>query len=330
MSKDKGEIKIFKEKGKTALEVRLVNETVWLTQKQMGELFEKDYKTISEHIRNLFKEKELDKKATVWKFQTVQIEGKREVKRSLEHYNLDVIISVGYRVKSKRGTEFRKWANRVLKDYLIEGYVMNQKRLEKENEKLRNLQSAVGLLENILDKKPLIISEATGLLKVVSEYKYGLETLDKFDHRSLTLDETTVKESWLIDYKRAIQSIQDLKVKFKESTNFGVEKDKFFESSISTIYQSFDGEDLYPSIEEKAAHLLYFIVKNHSFVDGNKRIAASIFLWFLQENGILYRDGEKRIADNALVALTLMIAESRPDEKDIMVKVIVNLINKKN
>ena len=330
MSKDKGEIKIFKEKGKTALEVRLVDETVWLTQKQMGELFEKDYKTISEHIRNIFKEKELDKKATVLKFQTVQIEGKREVKRSLEHYNLDVIISVGYRVKSKRGTEFRKWANGVLKDYLTEGYVINQKRLEKENEKLRNLQSAVGLLENILDKKPLTISEATGLLKVVSEYKYGLETLDKFDHRSLTLDETTVKESWLIDYKRAIQSIQDLKVKFKESTNFGVEKDKFFESSISTIYQSFDGEDLYPSIEEKAAHLLYFIVKNHSFVDGNKRIAASIFLWFLQENEILYRDGEKRIADNALVALTLMIAESRPDEKDIMVKVIVNLINKKN
>lgn len=303
MSKDKGEIKIFKEKGKTALEVRLVDETVWLTQKQMAELFDRETHTVIEHIKNIYSEKELAKRATTRKFRVVQIEGKRQVERNLEHFNLDVIISVGYRVKSKRGTEFRKWANKVLKDYLIEGYALNQKRLEKEVEKLRNLQSAVGLLENILDKKPLTISEATGLLKVVSEYKYGLETLDKFDHRSLTLDETTVKESWLIDYERAMKSIRDLKVKFKESTNFGVEKDKSFESSISTIYQSFDGEDLYPSIEEKAAHLLYFIVKNHSFVDGNKRIAAAIFLWFLQENGILYRDGEKRIADNALVGL---------------------------
>ena len=251
MNNDKGEIKIFEEKGKTALEVRLVDETVWLTQKQMAELFDKGVPVINEHIKNIYSDGELQENSTIRNFRIVQIEGKRKVERKLEHYNLDVIISVGYRVKSKRGIEFRKWSNKILKDYLIEGYVVNQKRLEDKVERLQDLQKTIGILESILDKKSLSATEATGLLQVVSEYKYGLETLDKFDHRSLSLDEATIEESWVIR-SWAIKAIQDLKKKFKESKNFGIEKDKSFESSIRTIYQSFDGKDLYPSIEEKS------------------------------------------------------------------------------
>ncbi len=246
-------------------------------------------------------------------------------------FSLDVIISVGYRVKSIRGTQFRIWANNILKEYLLKGYAINQKRLEEQERHLNELKNTVNLLSNVLTNKELNSDEATGLLKVVTDYAYALDILDKYDHQQLKIEGTTATELFVINYNEAKQAILDLKYKFGGSSLFGNEKDQSFKSSIATIYQTFGGLDLYPSVEEKAANLLYFVVKNHSFSDGNKRIAAYLFVWFLDKNSILYKaDGSKRIADNALVALTLMIAESKSDEKEMMVKVIVNLINVNN
>jgi len=247
-------------------------------------------------------------------------------------YSLDVIISVGYRVKSNEGTKFRIWANKILKEYLIKGYSINESRLKEQAEQLSNLKSTVNLLSKVLESKELSSDEANGLLKVVTDYTYALDILDKYDHQQLGLDNTTQDNLiFRATYEEAIKAIKTLKDKFGGSSLFGNEKDASFRSSIGTIYQSFGGVDLYPSIEEKAANLLYFVVKNHSFTDGNKRIAAYLFVWFLEKNGILYRlDESKRIADNTLVALTLMIAESRPDEREMMMKVVINLINQKN
>ena len=246
-------------------------------------------------------------------------------------FSLDVIISVGYRIKSSQGTKFRIWANKILKEYLIKGYVLNEQKLKEQNEQFNFLKQTVKLLGNVLKNKELTSDEATGLLKVVTDYSYALDILDKYDHQQLTVDGTADQQLFVATYEEAMQAIKDLKNKFGGSSLFGNEKDDSFKGSIGTIYQSFGGTEFYPTIEEKAANLLYFVVKNHSFSDGNKRIAAYLFVWFLEKNGILYReDGSKRIADNALVALTLMIAESKPDEKDMMVKVVVNLINPKN
>ncbi len=310
------------------IQVTLENETLWLSQRVMGELFEKDSDTIGLHIKNIFSEGELDKDSTTEVFSVVQKEGNRTVKRNVIHYNLDVILSVGYRVSSKRGTQFRIWANRVLKDHLVKGYSVNEKRLQEKAEQLDALQKTVRILSNVAASKKLDSDEASGLLKVLTDYTYALTVLDKYDHRSLAIEATHKESSFVATYADAINIIQSLKTKLGGSTLFGNEKDESFKSSIATIYQSFNAVDLYPSIEEKAAHLLYFIVKNHSFSDGNKRIAAFLFVWFLEKNGILYRkDGAKRIADNALVALTLMIAESKPEEKEIMTQVVVNLIN---
>lgn len=256
------------------------------------------------------------------------MEGNRTIKRHIIYYNLDMIISVGYRVNSMRGTQFRIWANKILKDYLIKGYAINQ---QVKAAQLEDLKSTVRLLSNVIEHKQLTLDEANGLLRVITDYTYGLDTLDKYDYQQLEVDSTTPTEEFRATYEEAMEAIHLLQEKFGSSDLFGNEKDQSFKSSVNTIYQTFGGEELYPSVEEKAAMLFYLVVKNHSFSDGNKRIAAFLFLWFLEKNGILYKsDGSKLIGNNTLVALTLMIAESRTEEKDVMVKVVINLINKNN
>jgi len=323
------EIKIYKaEDGKTEIQVKLDNDTVWLNLMQLTELFQRDKSVISRHINNIFKERELDRTSVVAKIATTASDGKTY---QVDYFNLDVIISIGYRIKSQRGTQFRIWANSVIKDYLIKGYSINEKRLIQQNEQLRELQESVKLLGNVLNYKELTGDESSGLLKIISDYAYALDILDQYDYQSLEIAETSGKETYRLTYEEAISQIQKVKEVYGNSELFGHEKDASFQSSIATIYSTFNGVDLYPSIEEKASNLLYFITKNHSFTDGNKRIAAFLFLYFLEKNGVLFdRYGNKRIADNALVALTLMIAVSRTEEKEIMTKVIVNLINKRN
>ena len=315
------------EDGQTQVDVRLENETVWLTQAQMVELFQTTKQNVSLHVCNVFKEGELEQKSTVKEYLTVQKEGERKVSRKVKYYNLDVIISVGYRVKSKRGTAFRIWANNVLKQYLIKGYAVNE-RMRKEQ--IGELRQLVGMLGRTIQNQPLLSNDETNaLFEVVTDYTYALDTLDNYDYERLTINKTTTEEPFHATYENAMEAINGLREKFRGSALFGNEKDDSFKSSIGQIYQTFGGEELYPSVEEKAAMLLYLVTKNHSFSDGNKRIAATLFLWFLNGNNILYHpDGTKRIADSTLVALTLMIAESRTEEKDVMVKVVVNLINK--
>lgn len=317
------------EDGQTQIDVRLENDTVWLTQAQMAELFQKTPQNITMHIRNAFNEGELDEQATCKEFLQVQTEGARVVRRKVKFYDLDVIISVGYRVKSQRGTAFRIWARNVLKDYLIKGYAINE---QLRHEQLSELRQLVGMLGRTIQSQSLLSTdESQALFDVVTDYTYALDTLDNYDYQRLTIEKTTQEEHFHATYENAMREINALREKFGGSTLFGNEKDDSFHSSIGQIYQTFGGEELYPSVEEKAAMLLYLVTKNHSFSDGNKRIAATLFLWLLNNNGILYnKDGSKRIADNTLVALTLMIAESRTEEKDVMVKVVVNLINQNN
>lgn len=323
---NRGKIVIYQTKdGKTSIDVKLENETVWLTLSQITELFDRDKSVVSRHISNVFREGELDRNSVVAKNATTASDGKIY---QVEYFNLDVIISVGYRVKSQRGTQFRIWANKILKDYLIKGYAINQ---QVKAAQLEDLKSTVCLLSNVIEHKQLTLDEANGLLRVITDYTYGLDTLDKYDYQQLEVDSTTPTEEFRATYEEAMEAIHLLQEKFGSSNLFGNEKDQSFKSSINTIYQTFGGEELYPSVEEKAAMLFYLVVKNHSFSDGNKRIAAFLFLWFLEKNGILYKsDGSKLIGNNTLVALTLMIAESRTEEKDVMVKVVINLINKNN
>ena len=315
--------------GKTQIDVRLENETVWLTQAQMAELFETDRTSIVRHINNIYRVDELEREATCAKIAQVQTEGNRQVTRTIPYFNLDMIISVGYRVNSKRGVKFRQWANRVLKEYLVKGYAVNERI---RHEQIGELRQLVGMLGRTLQNQPVISTDETAaLFEVVTDYTYALDTLDNYDYERLAIDKTTKEESFHATYENAMEAINGLRDKFGGSVLFGNEKDDSFKSSIGQIYQTFGGEELYPSVEEKAAMLLYLVTKNHSFSDGNKRIAATLFLWFLNNNGILYReDGSKRLADNTLVALTLMIAESKTEEKDVMVKVVVNLINQRN
>ncbi|MRG43527.1 cytochrome C biogenesis protein CycH [Chitinophaga sp. SYP-B3965] len=314
--------------GETSIDVILDHDTVWLDQEKISDLFQTDRTSITKHIKNIYKSSELSEETTCAKIAQVQTEGKRRINRNISHYNLDMIISIGYRVNSIRGTQFRIWANKILKQYLVRGFVVNEKRLYEQTRQFEALKQTVRLMGNVSGAQKLSSDEASGLLKVIADYTYALDVLDKYDHRNLTIEATHKDQSFTFTYEESIKAIQGLKDKFGGSRLFGNEKDESFRSSIATIYQSFGGNDLYPSIEEKAAHLLYFVVKNHSFSDGNKRIAAFLFVWFLEKNSLLYReDGTKRIADNALVALTLMIAESKPDEKDIITQVVVNLIN---
>ena len=240
---------------------------------------------------------------------------------------MDLIISVGYRVNSKRGTQFRIWATNLLKQHLINGYTINEKRLKEQTQKLFDLQNTIKILERTIENQVKELDEAKGLLKVISDYSYALTILDEYDHQDVKMRDTTKREAYVLTYEEAVEVINSMKTEFSSGL-FGNEKDESFKGSLGAIYQTAFGEEVYQSIEEKGANLLYFIVKNHSFSDGNKRIAAAIFIYFMNRNGILYRkDGSKRIADNTLVAITLMIAESRPQEKDIIVKVLVNLIN---
>ena len=317
------------EDGQTQIDVRLENDTVWLTQAQMADLFQKDRTVITRHINNIYRVDELEREVTCAKIAQVQTEGKRQVTRIIPYFNLDMIISVGYRVNSKRGIKFRQWANRVLKEYLVKGYAVNERIRKEQIGELRQLVQVVG--RAISNQELPNTTESQDLLDVVVDYTYALDTLDNYDYERLTIDKTTKQETFHATYENAMEAISGLREKFGGSSLFGNEKDDSFKSSIGQIYQTFGGEELYPSVEEKAAMLLYLVTKNHSFSDGNKRIAATLFLWFLNNNGILYRlDGSKRLADNTLVALTLMIAESKTEEKDVMVKVVVNLINQKN
>ena len=316
----------------TQIDVRMENDTVWLTQAQMADLFQKDRTVISRHIRNVFKEGELDESLVCAKFALPKKYGRRKgymQEAEATIYNLDVIISVGYRVKSQRGVQFRQWANRVLKQYLIKGYAVNERIRHEQINELRQLVQVVGRTLQHSEHENTI--EMQDLLDVVVDYTYALDTLDNYDYERLTIDQTTKVASFHATYENAMEQIQRLRNKFGASILFGNEKDDSFRSSIGQIYQTFGGEELYPSVEEKAAMLLYLVTKNHSFSDGNKRIAATLFLWFLNNNHLLYHsDGSKRIADSTLVALTLMIAESKTEEKDVMVKVVVNLINQRN
>lgn len=314
--------------GETIIDVRLEGDTVWLSRMQIAQLLHTQPQNVSLHIGNIYREKELDEASTRKDFFLVQNEGNRKVSRLTKFYNLDVIISVGYRVKSQRGTQFRIWANKILKDYIIRGYAINQ---NAKVEQLDELKQTIAIMRNVLAHKSITQDEAVGLLRVISDYSYGLDTLDRYDYQTLDITKTTKSEVFRATYENAIEALTILKDKFGGSDLFAHEKDDSFKSTMGVIYQTFDGQELYPSIEEKAANLLYLTVKNHSFSDGNKRIAAFLFLWFMEKNGILYReDGSRLLDNNTLVALTLMIAQSKVEEKDIMTKVVVNLINQNN
>ena len=289
-----------------SLNVAVENDTVWLNRNQMAELFDRDIKTIGKHINNALKE-EVNDSSVVAKFATTAADGKVY---SVEHYNLDVIISVGYRVKSKRGVEFRKWANSVLKQYILKGYAVNNNRIKQLGEVIRIMKRT----ENELDSKQV--------LSVIEKYNMALDLLDSYDHQSMTRPKGN-EATYVLTYEECMEVIKSMRFG-DESELFGKEKDDSFKGSIGNIYQSFDGQDVYESLEEKAANLLYFVTKNHSFFDGNKRIAATMFLYFLDRNNVLFVEGKKTIEDATLVALTIMIAESRPEEKEMMISVVMN------
>lgn len=317
----------------TQVDIVFENNTLWLNQKQIADVFGTAVPAINKHIKNIIKEAELQPEATISKMETVQIEGNRRVTRTLDFYNLDMIISIGYRVNSGKATQFRIWATQRLKDYLVQGYALNEKRLTEASGKYKDLQRAIKLAAQAVNSKNLSTVEAKGIIEIVEQYAYALELLDQYDHQKLTIGVTNQAgvEIKKLSYENAIYQIQVWRDFQKAGNLFGNEKDQSFKSSLETIYQTFDGVDLYPTIEEKAANLLYFIVKNHSFSDGNKRIAAGLFVYFLSMNNKLLNNfGVKRIGDNALVAITIMIAESKSEEKDIMAKLVVNLINSNN
>ena len=327
MNKDELDNKIViyqTEDGKTQLDVKLENETVWLTQAQLVQLFDSSKANVSEHIKHIYEDGELAADSTVRKFRTVQTEGKRQVGRNVTYYNLDLIISLGYRVNTKRGIQFRQWATSVLRDYLIKGYAINQ-RIREEN--YRQMVQLVRSMARTVKLQDLSKEVRNALLDVVVDYTFALDRLDDYDYQRLSIPESSTEEKFHATYEGAMKVLAELREKFGGSGLFANEKDDSFKSSIGQIYQTFGGQDLYPTVEEKAAMLLYLVTKNHSFSDGNKRIAATLFLWFMNENGILYDDmHNKQIDDATLVALTLLIAESRPEEKDTMIKVVVNLI----
>ena len=331
LNADQGSVTLYQTPdGCSALDVRLNGETVWLNLNQMASLFERDKSVISRHLRNVLETKELNRDSVVAFFATTATDGKTY---RVEFFNLDAILAVGYRVNSRRGTEFRIWATQILSDHLVIGYTLNEKRLQAQVARLTELQSAVDIMGRIIANKAITGTESEGLLKVITDYSLALRLLDQYDHQQLRVHGTTAINTFVLTYEAAISAIARMAEIMGSAADglFGREKDKGLASGIGAVYQTFNKHDLYPSTEEKAAHLLYFVVKNHAFVDGSKRIAAFLFIWFLSESNLLYRkDGSKRLADNALVALTLLIAESKPVEKDAICKVIVNLINREN
>ena len=311
----KNEIIIF-ENQNVKLEVNMKDETVWLNTEQMAKLSDREYKTIRKHINNALEE-ELDN-STVAKFATIQKEGNRDVTRKIEYYNLDVIISVGYRVKSKNGIIFRKWANKILKDYILKGYAINQKRLE-YLEKTIKLIDIAGRIDTKLKG-----SEAQEIIKVINNYKDALNLLDDYDHKRISKPKGTINNS-KINYEDCMKIINKLKFN-NDSDLFALERDKGLKAIIGNIYQSFDKKDLYPTTEEKAANFLYLIIKNHVFIDGNKRIAATLFIYFLEYYNLLYINERQVIDNNTLVAITLLIAQSNPKEKEILIDLIMNFL----
>lgn len=326
---NKGEIVIYqREDGKAEIAVTLHKESLWLSLNQIAELFGRDKSVISRHVRNIFCEGELDRGATVAFFATVQDEGGRRVKRQVEYYDLDIILSVGYRVNSKRGTQFRIWANNILREYLIKGYALNEKRLTEREKELRALKTGIRLLERSITNQAQRIDQARTLVTIIADFSKGLEILDDYDYGRLDAKGLTEKQALVLSHEECRSIVGQIKDEFN-SPLFGREKDDTLKSSIGQIYQTFGAKELYPSIEEKAAMLLYLIVKNHSFIDGNKRIAAAIFLYFLNVNGILYRpDKTTLIEGNTLAAITLMIAESNPAEMETIKKIIMSILNR--
>lgn len=315
--------------GTVQTEVRLQAETLWLTQYQLEELFATDRTSLVKHIKNILETGELEEAATCAKFAQVRQEGKRQVRRDILHYNLDMIISVGYRVNSKRGTQFRIWASRILKEHLIQGYTINQKRLREQQQQIQKFKESIRIVERGLSDNIETIDEARNVVKVLADFSQGLEILDNYDHGAL---ETTGKSQWpavKIELQEFLEVVQAMRRDF-DSDIFGKPKDNSFDSSVHQMYQSFAGNDLYPTIEHKAAILLYLVVKNHSFVDGNKRIAAALFLYFLEKNNLLTGlDGQKLISNDGLAALTLLIAISKPAEKDTMIQIVITILNQR-
>jgi len=309
------------EDGQTKLDVQLKEETVWLTQAQLSELFQRDQSVISRHVNNVFKEGELDKKSNMQKMH-IPFSDKPVV-----YYNLDVIISVGYRVKSKCGTQFRIWANQIIKDYLVKGYALNEKRLLEARDRIEEISGNLRLMGRIIRQKALSADENQAFLNLISDYAYAMDLLDKYDHQNIEDPHSIVEDTYKITLKDAINALKNLKHKTNANDLFAKPKDQSFDSSLSAIYQTFDGKELYPALEDKAAHLLYFVVKNHSFVDGNKRIGAFLLIWFLDRNkALLDKNGVRRISNETLIALTILVAESKPDEKEIIIKLIKHLI----
>ena len=314
--------------GQTQIDVKMQDETVWLTQETMAQLFNTTVPNINMHIKNIYEDEELDKNRTIKDFLTVRQEGRRSVSRKLTYYNLDMIIAVGYRVKSKTATQFRIWANKILKEYLIQGYSVNKHLLSTQQEKLEILQSTISLLTRSLTNQVETVEQAQSVAKILENFAHGLNLLDDFDHKELDTKGNTTKEAVRISKEEFIKVIKEMKSDF-ESDVFAVEKDESFESSVNLIYQTFDGTELYPTLEEKAAMLLYLIVKNHSFADGNKRIGASCFLYFMNKNGILYNDGVPIIDNATLFAMTLLIAESNPAEMEVIKQVVISVLNRR-
>lgn len=310
------------------IEVKLQKDTIWLRQEQIAVLFGTQRPAITKHLSNIFRSKELDVKSVCSILEHTAADGKGY---KTTFYNLDAVISVGYRVNSSKATQFRVWAANILKQHLIQGYTINDRQLKEQAKNFKALQNAVKLLADVSGRKELTGEEARGLFEVIRDYSYGLDILDDYDHGRTRIKSATAKESYQLTYDEGIKLIEQMRQKFGAGGLFGNEKDNSFKSALGAVYQTFGGIDLYPSVEEKAANLLYLVVKNHAFSDGNKRIAAALFVWFLDRNKILYRpDGSKRLADNALVAITLLIAESQPKEKDVITALVVNLINKLN
>ncbi len=324
----KGEIVIYtSEDGSVSLDTKLENETIWLTQDMMTKLFETTKQNISLHINNIYKDEELDKTSTVKEFLTVRKEGNRTVSRNIEYYNLDMIIAVGYRVNSKRATQFRKWATSTLKEYITKGYAINEKALKAKQEQIQALQASISLLTRSIENQIETVDEAQNVAKILDNFAKGLNLLDNFDHKTLDSKGSTEKEAVIIPEQEYLEIIDKMKSEFASDV-FANPKDGSFASSINQIYQTFDGKDFYPTLEEKAATLLYLITKNHSFSDGNKRIAASCFLYFLDKNNVLYKDNLPIIDASALFALTLLIAESKPEEMNIMKQIVISVLNK--
>lgn len=327
-NKSKGEIIIYtSEDGKISLDTKLENNTIWLTQKDMAELFGVKTPAINKHLNNIYQEGELSQDATISILEIVQKEGKRNVKRQTAFYNLDAIISVGYRVNSSRATQFRIWATNVLKEYLTRGYAINEKLLNDKQEKIKTLQTTVSLLTRSLTNQIESLDDAQQVAKILDNFAKGLDLLDNFDHKTLDVKGSTQKEAVIIPVKEFLSVINKMKSEFASDV-FANPKDDSFESSVNQIYQTFGGNDCYPTLEEKAAMLLYLITKNHSFSDGNKRIAASCFLYFLEKNGILYKNNLPIIDNGTLFVLTVLIAESNPIEMETMKQIVVSVLNR--